>query len=186
MPYLHWDYAHKLQCRNNCIKIAVEGQPVPNRPSLDIMTQYSEETVEDVEKDHIDLKNSQADDPSSVLTRSELEAARYRRMFTIDELVMLAYLNVGSPIHPRRTLDHSRYPTLQGEDIDSRDLDQVVYRHTKRLGLKPRLIMVDQLWMWMLDDSKVNHWLHFEVGFNAASTNKLILWNRHYCDSLSR
>jgi len=154
MPYLHWDHAYKLQSRNNCIKIAVDGEPVPNRPCLDVLTQYSEETVEDIEKDHIDLKNSQADDPATVLTRSELEAERYRRMFTVDELILMAYLNVPSPIHPRRTLDHSRYPTLQGEDIDARDSDQVVYRHTKRLGIKPRLIMVDQLWMWSLNDSK--------------------------------
>ncbi|KAF2993228.1 hypothetical protein E8E13_001388 [Curvularia kusanoi] len=76
-------------------------------------------------------------------------------MYSDEELALLGYLNVNSPIHPRRTLDHSRYPTLQGEDIQNRDRDQVVYRHTKMLRLKPRLIMVDQLWMWIIDENTV-------------------------------
>lgn len=154
MPYVHWDTAHKLERRNKCIDIAVEGKPVTARPSLDILSLYSEVSVEEHESKRINQKNSQADDPSTVLTRYELETRRYRRLFTVDELILLAYLNVLSSIHPRRTLDHSRYPTLEGDDINTRDRDQVVFRHTKSMGLKPRLMMVDQLWMWIIDDSK--------------------------------
>lgn len=154
MPYLHWDTVHKLELRNRCIRIATEGKAAPPRAPSEILSQYSDETVEENDRNRTALKNSQADDPSTVFNRSTLEMDSYRELFTVDELLLLSYLNVQSYIQPRRTLDHSRYHTLQGRDIEIRDMDQVVYRHTKRLGLKPRLMMVDQLWLWIIDNGE--------------------------------
>jgi hypothetical protein len=153
MPYLHWDWAHQLQRRNDCIQVAQSRKAV-TRPSLDILSQYSDNCADEIGKLVDEVKNSQADFPETVMTRHELEITRYRRFYNVNELVLMAYLNVKSPIHPRRTLDHSRYPTLCGDDINIRDSDQVVYRHTKGLGLKPRLMMVDQLWLWIIDESE--------------------------------
>lgn len=154
MPFLHWDLAHQLQRRNACIQLARERRAVGARPSIEVMSQYAEDYARKISDDRIDTKNEQADNPYAVMTRHELELRRYRRLYTVDELALLGYLNVVSPIHPRRTLDHSRYPTLDGPDIENRDRDQVVYRHTKSMRLKPRLIMVDQLWMWIIDGSE--------------------------------
>jgi hypothetical protein len=99
-----------------------------------------------------------------------------------DEKLIEKYLNVNPPLHPRRTLDQSYYWTLK--DTCSRDRDQVVYRdsapnrnllhyrHVKKNPKKggnptcpqctdnvkkvPRVVMVDQLWMWILDESEPN------------------------------
>jgi hypothetical protein len=95
--------------------------------------------------------------------------------FRIEEKLILEYLHKKPPLHPRRTLDQSYYGTLK--DTATRDRDQVVYRATIPVGHDcqenidkddrwrkckqcqedsrkvPRLIMVDQLWLWILDES---------------------------------
>ncbi len=60
-----------------------------------------------------------------------------------------------SPLHIRRTLDQSYFLTL--EDTASRDRDQVVFRETSsrtRLDAVARVVMVDQLWLWILDERR--------------------------------
>jgi hypothetical protein len=113
-----------------------------------------------------------------------------------DEKLIEKYLNVNPPLHPRRTLDQSYYWTLK--DTCSRDRDQVVYRdsapnrnllhyrHVKKNPKKegdptcaqctdnvkkvPRVVMVDQLWMWILDESEPNfHYRRaiFQIDFSS-------------------
>ncbi|KAG8159647.1 hypothetical protein KVR01_010284 [Diaporthe batatas] len=57
-------------------------------------------------------------------------------------------------LHIRRTLDQSYFLNL--EDTSERDSDQVVYRATRLPwhipGNLTRVVMVDQLWLWILDD----------------------------------
>ena len=67
-----------------------------------------------------------------------------------DELLLRTHLLSERPIHIRRTLDQSYYWTLK--DTSARDQDQVVYRATK--DQNARIVMVDQLWMWILDGSE--------------------------------
>ncbi|RYO82235.1 hypothetical protein DL766_003209 [Monosporascus sp. MC13-8B] len=91
--------------------------------------------------------------------------------FDIEERLTMKYLNERSPLHPRRTLDQSYYGALKS--TGTRDRDQVVHRATKptlhdcaghlegEYGKcrvcqdnskdVPRIIMVDQLWLWILD-----------------------------------
>lgn len=38
------------------------------------------------------------------------------------------------------------------QDTSQRDIDQVVYRATKGHGVHTRIVMVDQLWLWVLDE----------------------------------
>jgi len=68
-----------------------------------------------------------------------------------DERVLRHALHHEAPLHIRRTLDQSYYCTL--EDTSQRDQDQVIYRATKN-SENARIIMVDQLWMWIIDESK--------------------------------
>lgn len=94
--------------------------------------------------------------------------------FDTEERLITKYLHDRSPLHPRRTLDQSYYGALKS--TGTKDCDQVVYRATKptahdcsehlegefkkcricREDSKkvPRLIMVDQLWLWILDESE--------------------------------
>jgi len=53
------------------------------------------------------------------------------------------------PLQPRRTLDEYFYTHL--ESTLDRDQDQVVYRYTKPY-LQPKIFMVDQLWLWILNE----------------------------------
>lgn len=53
-------------------------------------------------------------------------------------------------LHIRRTLDQSYFMNLK--DTSQRDRDQVVYRATKWQGNLARVVMVDQLWLWILDE----------------------------------
>jgi hypothetical protein len=65
------------------------------------------------------------------------------------------HLCTQSPLHPRRTLEQYYYWTA--EDTTPRDRQQVVYRATRMRNdpeAIPRVVMVDQLWMWILDESE--------------------------------
>ncbi|KAJ3494803.1 hypothetical protein NLG97_g3838 [Lecanicillium saksenae] len=52
---------------------------------------------------------------------------------------------------PRRTLDAYKYAHLGS--IGERDADQVIYRYTTANNQEPKMFMVDQLWMWVLEDN---------------------------------
>ena len=91
-----------------------------------------------------------------------------------EQEMLKTYLYNDPPFHPRRTLDQSYYWTLK--TTKKRDRDQVVYRGTapnkdfmhsglhhepghcqhcwRDIRKVPRVIMVDQLWLWILDGSK--------------------------------
>lgn len=56
-------------------------------------------------------------------------------------------------LHIRRTLDQSYFMNLK--DTSQRDKDQVVYRATKWQGNLARVVMVDQLWLWILDERRL-------------------------------
>ncbi|KAI2463165.1 hypothetical protein F4781DRAFT_440881 [Annulohypoxylon bovei var. microspora] len=75
-------------------------------------------------------------------------------------LFIRAYFNCNeSPLHCRRTLDQFRYYML--DDTEERDNNQVVFKWArKRDRQHPKnpdgypLLMVDQLWLWILPDEK--------------------------------
>lgn len=72
-----------------------------------------------------------------------------------DVRILRDHLFQNPPLHMRRTLDQSYYWKLP--NTDRRDQDQVVYRETqegKHLSRTTRVVMVDQLWMYILDDSE--------------------------------
>ncbi|KAH6621147.1 hypothetical protein B0J18DRAFT_431690 [Chaetomium sp. MPI-SDFR-AT-0129] len=67
----------------------------------------------------------------------------------------------GGRWQPRRSLDGYFYDHLSS--TTTRDGDQVVLRYARDNGLPPRIIMVDQLWIWILgDDTAITcsslHW----------------------------
>ncbi|KAG0645497.1 Ankyrin-2 [Hyphodiscus hymeniophilus] len=73
---------------------------------------------------------------------------------TYDEMLIRAHLTTSTvSLHVRRTLDQSFYHNI---DTESRDQDQVVYRYQMKEkdeedhAFDPKVVMVDQLWMWVL------------------------------------
>lgn len=72
-----------------------------------------------------------------------------------DERHIMEHLHSSPPLHMRRTLDQYYYPTVK--DSTQRDQDQVVFRGTRSRNdpdAIARVVMVDQLWLWILDDSQ--------------------------------
>ncbi len=72
-----------------------------------------------------------------------------------DERHIMEHLHSSPPLHMRRTIDQYYYPTV--EDSSQRDQDQVVCRGTRSKNdpdAMARVVMVDQLWLWILDDSQ--------------------------------
>ncbi len=74
-----------------------------------------------------------------------------------DERCLRENLYCYPPLHTRRTLDQLYFLTL--ENTSNRDRDQVVYRETRKgWGFdthSTRVVMVDQLWLWILDDNTI-------------------------------
>jgi hypothetical protein len=70
----------------------------------------------------------------------------------------MGYLRAKGPediptLQPRRTLDQYFYSHLEG--TLERDADQVVYRYMRRCyGQGIKIFMVDQLWVWILNDGE--------------------------------
>lgn len=87
-------------------------------------------------------------DPKKV--RSNAQADR-------DSALIKGYLTYDKgPLHCRRTLDQYSYYML--ETTERRDKDQVVYRWAKEQGKSRNqipLLMIDQLWLWILPDGTV-------------------------------
>ncbi|KUJ13404.1 uncharacterized protein LY89DRAFT_721425 [Mollisia scopiformis] len=77
--------------------------------------------------------------------------------YEADERLLRENLHRNPPLHIRRTLDQSYFLTL--EDTAVRDKDQVVYRETREgrsfHTRNTRVVMVDQLWLWILDGNTI-------------------------------
>jgi len=77
--------------------------------------------------------------------------------YEADEQLLRENLHNDPPLHIRRTLDQYYFLTL--DDTSARDRDQVVYRETRAgrsfHSRNTRVVMVDQLWLWILDDHTI-------------------------------
>ncbi|TGO63023.1 hypothetical protein BOTNAR_0106g00190 [Botryotinia narcissicola] len=87
-----------------------------------------------------------------------LQAAKVYEAMDLEPDIKLvhSHLHEQPPFHTRRTLDHSYYFKL--ENTESRDRDQVVYRGTKerrKIHGSTGVVMVDQLWMYILDEHTI-------------------------------
>jgi hypothetical protein len=72
-----------------------------------------------------------------------------------NERHIMEHLHSSPPLHMRRTIDQYYYPTV--EDSTQRDQDQIMFRGTRSRNdpdAMARVVMVDQLWLWILDDSQ--------------------------------
>ncbi|XDG08902.1 hypothetical protein ABKA04_008517 [Annulohypoxylon sp. FPYF3050] len=76
-----------------------------------------------------------------------------------DYMTGIGYMKPGPggevpPLQIRRTLDHYFYSHLAS--TSARDRDQVIQRYTYEFdNVNTKMFMVDQLWLWVLDDDTV-------------------------------
>lgn len=67
-----------------------------------------------------------------------------------DECLIRAYLRkTEGGLHVRRTLDQSYYSMLPS--TEERDVDQILIKRIKDKGGSLKVVMVDQLWLWLFD-----------------------------------
>lgn len=97
----------------------------------------------------------------------------YEAMSTLREKSLIAkYLHADPPLHPRRTMEQTNEWTLS-LSWHASARDQVVHRATRpkqldfqstdpftrewkeRIRKVPRVMMIDQLWMWILDEQTI-------------------------------
>ncbi|KAI1344734.1 hypothetical protein F5Y15DRAFT_363302 [Xylariaceae sp. FL0016] len=134
VPYLHFETLSRQEAASDVIKgVLVEGS------KLRYLKRQARGRGE-----------IQPDDPSHWSAKDSI---------TLYNHLLLGYLasestvNAAGPMQPRRTLDQYFYTHL---DTSSRDKDQVVSRYMKRSKAnEPKLFMVDQLWLWVINADTV-------------------------------
>ncbi|PHH91890.1 hypothetical protein CDD83_9911 [Cordyceps sp. RAO-2017] len=165
MPYLHWEVEKRLMRMSNIVqeqtaarqsKSEIRKLRPKRRPKL----------LEMANDRRMQLRRLQPGSrrkvgqwrPTSALAKYLWLAAK---MFEIideiaDERLVTQNLDTKAPIHIRRTLDQFYHWTTA--DTTDQDHNQVVCRKT-RSGIDPRatsrLVVVDQLWMWILDENTI-------------------------------
>ena len=127
MPYIHWELEEKRVEMNEVINDAVSSWS------------HLTHTFKGKKKRKRRERKTN-DNPSKVLLKYYLtpEAPEAPR----------------SQVHVRRTLDQFQY--YMTDNTDDRDSDQVISRYFGRRypGTDKPVMMIDQLWLWILDDSK--------------------------------
>jgi hypothetical protein len=171
MHYLHWETDRGRTRSANAIKEASKAQ----------FSTLAEVVEEVTANEHPANEQNSAEEKTSPtmkrrigLAKMLFHAAKLSEAMDSysDEKLIYENLHEDPPLHPRRTLDQSYYGALK--NTEARDRDQVIYRATTPqyhdcvknendgkcdqcrddIKMVPRVIMVDQLWMWILDQSK--------------------------------
>ncbi|KAF2463171.1 uncharacterized protein BDR25DRAFT_347387 [Lindgomyces ingoldianus] len=184
MPYLHWENFSAYRRRLQSIDAAVEEIDLERRsqPSAEILSPYTtakwkrQMAMYQMQK----FRRGDVAAPPSTSGKAPTDPSGKRAAIqapgNAESNLIRKYLDYRGgefrvkggriednsplllqPLHLRRTLDRSYYYTLEDHEIRKRDVDQVLYRHTyDELELyDPMLIMVDQLWLWVIDDRTI-------------------------------
>jgi hypothetical protein len=169
MPYLHWEIEKRLVRMTNVIRKTRHANELESAFERLNKRKGTWGSVVDRAKAVATRMDSTVsnfdgwnDDSSSWRPRSPLgsylwHAAKLYQLIdeAADWRLISEHLCTQSPLHPRRTLEQYYYWTT--EDTVHRDRQQVVYRATRMrndLDSVARVVMVDQLWMWILDESE--------------------------------
>jgi hypothetical protein len=173
MHYLHWETDRGRNRSANAIKEACKPKLPPTVAEVVGEATAKERPSTTTNSNPPPTANEPAIKRRKGLATMLFNAAKLAEAMNShsDERLIDEYLHADPPLHPRRTLDQSYYGALF--PTQTRDRDQVVYRATapqyhkcsrqdprhkcaqcqKDVKMVPRIIMVDQLWMWILDES---------------------------------
>ena len=169
MPFLHWEVEKRLHRMAQFVQVAKSRQDHHERLRRASTTRSRGRFV--------DVAKIQATRPARPVTgfeaetrksqswRPQLPLAKYlwhvAKLYQIideaaDGRLIDDHLYASPPLHVRRTLEQFYYWTA--DDTTHRDRDQVVCRatqaHSDDSEATARIVMVDQLWMWILDESR--------------------------------
>ncbi|KAF4123894.1 CorA-like Mg2+ transporter protein [Geosmithia morbida] len=181
MPYLHWEVEKRLQRMNQFIQMAKSRKEREDRLRRVSTTGHRGHMANVAQKkvaqnmqhqaprlmtgfeetEPIAAFGSQRWRPQTPLAKYIWHAAKLHQIIdeAADGRLIEDHLYSTPPLHMRRTLEQFYYWTA--EDTKHRDREQITCRATKHHGDDPdpeatsRLVMVDQLWLWILDDNTV-------------------------------
>ncbi|RYO91624.1 hypothetical protein DL766_003197 [Monosporascus sp. MC13-8B] len=154
LPYLHWETSSRRAKMVQVINEVMGHEVKPPR-----LSNVVEETKKKHSKNRGNLKQELPLKYKTLLGTYLMTVAKVadEMDFEADERLLREYVKADAPLHIRRTLDQYYFVTL--DDTSQRDKDQVVYRGTKAGHSLPsdttRVVMVDQLWLWILDDTLI-------------------------------
>lgn len=176
MPYLHWEsHKRRKKIAEETMKITQMHQETQSHDTENLKAEFIK-LSEQIKIKHARAltgfgtteereKQKEKEKLAKPLTRGPLGnylmriAKLYDAMDVEPDVRLLRdHLFQNPPLHSRRTLDQSYYWKLP--NTDGRDQDQVVYRETKEgknISRTTRVVMVDQLWMYILDDSELTY-----------------------------
>ncbi|KAH7308294.1 hypothetical protein BKA65DRAFT_415197 [Rhexocercosporidium sp. MPI-PUGE-AT-0058] len=163
MPYLHWEIEKRLLRMSKIVhRQNAELKPKFGMPSINFRSKFAAlagnwrvklgQAAPTARGEGVKLA------PSTALGRYLWYAAKLFEIIdeAADERLISEHLHSNSPLHMRRTLDQFYYWTVI--DTTAQDQNQVVY-HGTRSSNDPeatgRVVMVDQLWMWILDENTI-------------------------------
>ncbi|KAK0392707.1 hypothetical protein NLU13_2202 [Sarocladium strictum] len=170
MPFLHWEVEKRLYRMAQFAEIAKRRREVQERIRRANTLRYRARMA-DVAR----LQQSKPLRPQTWYDNEEKRSSYWRprhplakyfwhvaKLYQIideaaDGRLVEDHLFDDSPLHMRRTLEQFYYWTAP--DTTGRDKEQVVCRGTRAQNEDPdattRLVMVDQLWLWILDENTV-------------------------------
>jgi hypothetical protein len=145
MPYLNWEYSSKRKAVMNIVKDS-ERRPLQ---SMDF----------NIDSEPISLRNTdfrkgqRPENRTTILGKYLLQIASLSNIMDeyIDELALRKEIYLKSNIQLRRTLPQSN--SWASDRFG--DEDQAIYRGTRARSDRGKLLVVDQLWMWILDESEM-------------------------------
>lgn len=163
MPYLHWEVEKRLVRMSKIIQTKVtEFHDQDSKHNPRFRTRFADLAnnwrlklglpAPDEKKQYCPWR------PRSALGQYMWFAAKLFEIIdeAADERLIHEHLYSPSPLHMRRTLDQYYYWTVA--NTTAQDQNQVV-GHGTRSSNDPeatgRVVMVDQLWMWILDESEL-------------------------------
>lgn len=174
MPFLHWEVEKRLQRMQQFVQVAKSRRDQDEKLRRAATFRHRGTRIANLAQNNL-LK---VDRPMSGFDmeergrqtgwRPQHPLAKYfwhiAKLYQIideaaDGRLIEDHLFASPPLHMRRTLEQFYYWTA--EDTSRRDKDQVVCRSTKHYSddsdpdSTSRLVMVDQLWLWILDDNTV-------------------------------
>jgi hypothetical protein len=169
MPFLHWEMDKRLQRMNQFVQVAKSRNEHAERLRRASTSRIKGRMVDIARLESLDPgrpETAHKDSKSGTSWRPQSAIAKYiwyvAKLYQIideaaDGRLIEDHLFADPPLHMRRTLEQYYYWTAT--DTTRRDSDQVVCRltrsQTEDAESTARLIMVDQLWLWILDDNTV-------------------------------
>ncbi|KAK6839337.1 hypothetical protein PG987_005203 [Apiospora arundinis] len=149
LPYMHWETGHRRDKMVQAIDRTVGRKKDP--AFLDI-------TMKTMETTDMSRTATKPKPWRRLLARYLFAVAQVAEQmdYEADERLLRDYVTADPPLHIRRTLDQYCFVNL--DDTSKRDKDQVVYRGTldkRDSRTQSRVVMVDQLWLWVLDNNTV-------------------------------